>query len=283
MKIKKQRKKKHYAVKGCSIKATIKDIDTTKRIVTGFYNTCNFLDSQNDILLPGCADKTITERGPNSSAIAKIKHALNHDLTQLPGKITVLKEDTVNGVRGIYFETRMADTTLGNDTLKNYLEGVYDNHSIGFRYMAGKILERDAHGNSKAKDEWNALEQSCINPDDMAKTDWVYAVSEIKLYEGSTVAFGANSLTPYLGVKSGNKKAYELMLIDRISKLEHTFKHGTQTDETLETIGIQVLQLKQLMSEMCRKLKPVKKPVEKIILPTEKSYVNIVSAFELKR
>jgi hypothetical protein len=159
--------------------------------------------------------------------------------------------------------------------------------------MAGKFLEKDAHGNSKAKADWDSLMAQCLNPEDMEKSDYVYAVSEIKLFEGSTVAFGANSLTPYLGVKSGNSKAYELMLIDRLSKLESVFKNGTQSDESLEMIGLQVLQLKQMMVELCKKLKPkakpgapiveIEKPVEKNNEQEKINLTNIASVFELKR
>lgn len=280
MKIKGLRKKKHYAIKGCHVKAQIKDVDTTKRVVTGFYNTYNFVDSQGDILMPGCADKTITERGPNSSAVAKIKHALNHNITQLPGKIITLKEATINGLTGIYFETRMADTTLGNDTLKNYLEQVYDNHSIGFRYMDYQYIERGAHGNSKMSDLWKQVEDSCINPDDLAKLDSVILVKEIKMFEGSTVAFGANELTPYLGVKSGNKEAYALMLFDRINNLERVLKTGTQTDDTLADIEIMCLQLKEMMREFTKHLRlpgqPKKQKAPENIQP-EKNFTNIAS------
>src|ERR1017187_498475 len=216
--------KSFYSVKSNENKtanATIKDVSTSSRVVTGFYNSYNFFDSTNDVLLPGCAKRSIKNSGPSSDATAKIKHALNHDLTTLPGKIITLDEREVNGIEGIYFETQMADTTLGNDTLKNYLEGIYDNHSIGFRYVQLSMIEKIAHGNNK---QWEALMADLINPDAVGDAQVMYAVKEIQLFEGSTVAFGANSLTPYLGVKSGNKDSYLLMLVDRINKFEKTLK-----------------------------------------------------------
>ena len=126
------KKSAHYSVK--SADANILDVSTSSRIVTGFFNSYNFFDSDKDVLIMGSAKKSIEERGVNSTAVAKIKHALNHDLTTLVGKLQVLEETTKNGITGIYFESKIANTTLGNDTLINYKEGIYDNHSIGFKY-----------------------------------------------------------------------------------------------------------------------------------------------------
>src|ERR1044072_5578139 len=107
------KKDMYYPVKSGNLVATIKDVDMSKRIVTGLYNTYNYFDSDYDVLLPGCAKKSINERGPQSSAVAKIKHLANHDWTQMPGKLKVLEERSVevNGqlVTGIYFETKMVD------------------------------------------------------------------------------------------------------------------------------------------------------------------------------
>jgi phage head maturation protease len=231
----------YYSVKPCNIKASIINVDTVGRTVTGFYNAFNFVDSDGDVLIPGSAKKSIKERGPASNAVAKIKHALHHDLTQLPGKIVTLDERSIGGISGIYFETKMADTTIGNDTLKNYLEGIYDNHSIGFQYVQVEYIEKGAKN-------WDKYVSMLINPQDVE--DELQIVKEILLYEGSTVAFGANSLTPFLGVKSRNKEAMKIALIERLSKLETTLKTGTQSDEMMKTFEIQVLQLKEMVAEL---------------------------------
>ncbi len=60
-----------YAVK--SAQAQIQDVDMTKRIVTGFYNSYNFFDDGNDVLLMGCAAKSISDRGPAGPAVQKDK------------------------------------------------------------------------------------------------------------------------------------------------------------------------------------------------------------------
>jgi phage head maturation protease len=243
-----ERLNRPYAIKTIEgTKIAIKDIDLTKRIVTGFYNTYNYFDSDYDVLLSGSAKKSIVERGVSSNATAKIKHALFHDLTKLPGKIQVLDERTIdlNGMKitGIYFETKMLDTTDGNDTLIKYQEEVYDNHSIGFRYLDLEYIDKES-------EMWDTYLSILLNPEDADNAGFMYIVKEIKLYEGSTVAFGANQLTPFLGVKSQDRELLKIKVFERIDKLYKQLKVGTVSDESMKMFELQLLQLKQLYIEI---------------------------------
>ena len=237
------KKSAHYSVK--SADANILDVSTSSRIVTGFFNSYNFFDSDKDVLIMGSAKKSIEERGVNSTAVAKIKHALNHDLTTLVGKLQVLEETTKNGITGIYFESKIANTTLGNDTLINYKEGIYDNHSIGFKYNQLSLIESE-----KNPVAWNEVVSKLVNPEEAEKYGYLYLVKEINLFEGSTVAFGANSLTPFLGVKSGSKESMTLALVSKLNQLEYTVKNGMQSDEMLSTFELQIKQFKQILKEI---------------------------------
>jgi HK97 family phage prohead protease len=237
------KKSAHYSVK--SADANILDVSTSSRIVTGFFNSYNFFDSDKDVLIMGSAKKSIEERGVNSTAVAKIKHALNHDLTTLVGKLQVLEETTKNGITGIYFESKIANTTLGNDTLINYKEGIYDNHSIGFKYNQLSLIESE-----KNPVAWNEVVSKLLNPEEAEKYGYLYLVKEINLFEGSTVAFGANSLTPFLGVKSGSKESMTLALVSKLNQLEYTVKNGMQSDEMLSTFELQIKQFKQILKEI---------------------------------
>lgn len=236
-----QKKAVEYAVK--SANATLQDVDMSKRIVTGFFNTFNFFDSDCDVLLPGCAAKSIADRGPESTAVAKIKHLIDHNWSKMPGKIQVLEEKTVKGLTGIYFETKMANTTLGNDTLINYQERVYDNHSFGFRYISGKYVKSDS-------EEWTKYLQMLINPDAAEAMGFMYLWDEVKMWEGTTTAFGANMLTPYLGVKSMNKEALSLKINDRITTLSKQLSSGAQSDDMMYSFQMELTQLKQLINEI---------------------------------
>jgi phage head maturation protease len=235
------KKSLQYAVKSAT--ATIMDVDMSKRVVTGLFNSYNYFDSGYDVLLKGCAAKSIAERGPQSTAVQKIKHLIDHSWSKLPGKIQVLEEKNVNGIDGIYFETKMAPTTLGNDTLINYQEKVYDNHSIGFRYLDGKYIKADAA-------EWDMYVSMLLNPQAAKDAGFMYVWKEIKLYEGSTVAFGENSLTPYLGVKSQSKEGLAMKVNERIDLLTKQLTSGAQSDESMHLFEMEALQLKQIVNEL---------------------------------
>ena len=68
-----QKSNKEYSIKTNTTTLTaIKDVDTTSRVVSGFYNAYNFLDGACDVLVMGSCKKSIKERGPASEATAKI-------------------------------------------------------------------------------------------------------------------------------------------------------------------------------------------------------------------
>lgn len=226
-----------------SLSLSIKDIDMSKRVVTGFFNAFNFIDSDMDMLLPGSTKRSIKERGPDSSATAKIKHALFHDLTQLPGKIQVLEEREIGKIFGVYFETKMSSTQIGTDTLINYQEGIYDNHSIGFRYLDMEFIEAESKN-------WQKYVDQAINPKAAIDAGYMFVVREIALWEGSTVSFGANTLTPYLGSKSMNKEMSLLKLYSRLDLFEKQLRGGFQSDESMIEFDIQVSQIKQMIKEL---------------------------------
>ena len=181
------------------------------------------------------------------------------------------------------FESKLSDTTLGNDTLTNYLDGIYDNHSIGFKYLKYKFLNPNAHGNSDEGKEWSEFKDSIINLDDYEEMaaqipDWmgddskkVLRVDELNLFEISTVAFGANSLTPYLGNKAAKQtpETILLQLHNRLKKLQSTIKNGTQSDDMMNNILLQIDQLKSLHDELFQDLQ-IKSALEQKFNPEKK-------------
>jgi len=201
-----------------------KDVDTAGRIVTGYFSTFNFKDSDGDIILPGAFKKTIRERGPKGKK--RIFHLWQHYSSEVIGKPNVLKEDET----GLYFETAIADTTLGNDTLKLYEQGILTEHSIGFNSV---VAERD---NDKH----------------------ITYLKELKLWEGSTVTWGANERAQITGMKGNNPDE----LLKRIDRIEKAMRNGTYTDETFELLQIEIDYIKQ-------SLKP-DKPLE----PTDEELIN---------
>jgi hypothetical protein len=75
-------------------------------------------------------------------------------------------------------------------------------------------------------------------------------VNEIRMYEWSPVSFGANELTPYLGVKTGNKEGYILKIHNRLDLLEKQLRSGKQSDYAMLDYELEIKQLKQIISEL---------------------------------
>lgn len=236
-------KKVHYGIKNNpSLVPGIKDFNMAGRQVDCVYNTYKYIDDHGDVLMPGCAKRSIKNNGPNSTAVAKIKHLLFHDLERPTGKITRLEEVTEDNVVTLQSTVFFPDTTDGNDTLKNYEAAVYDNHSIGFNYLLTEFLDRDSKG-------WDKAVEDLMNPDDAVKRGYMWRIKELQLWEGSTVSFGANRLTPCLGIKDGAPMDRIAMVYTRMDRIAEAIK-GKPTDEARHGLYLQMQQLKQVIEEI---------------------------------
>lgn len=263
----KAKEEAHYAVKASGeLVMNVKDVDPTTRKVRVVLNAFNFLDSDNDILMNGCCKKSIKERGPDSAAVAKIKHFKDHDPTKVPGRFVEL-EECEESYKGQKFAClagtiEMSKTTLGTDQLISYQEGIIDNHSIGFQYTNIKAVERSSK-------EFDKIIDGLVNPKAADGKNWVFVVKEVELYEGSSVAFGANSLTPYLGVKSMNPDSLLMKLQTKMDQLSQTLRAGNQSDGAMHTFELQVLQIKQMMKEIfaMKAADPKEKAIEAALTP----------------
>jgi len=188
-----------------SFTGELKDLDTSKRIVTGYLSAFDNKDHDGDIIVKGAFSKSINERKKD------IFFLNQHNWAQPHGKFNVLREDS----KGLYFESApLVDTTYSSDLLKLYDAGIVKEHSIGFVTMQS---ENDTKSNARM-------------------------LTELKLFEGSNVTLGANSNTPFTGMKSLNLKE-----IDEQSKLLiKAIRNGTFTDDTFALLE---LALKQLQLE----------------------------------
>ena len=185
----------------------IQDVDLSSRKVTGYFAAFNNVDSHSDVIRKGAFAKSIQERGVNASGNRRIAHLWQHDMSEPIGKILELREDDF----GLYFVSELINTQKGNDVLTMYQEGVIREHSIGFNYIADKI----EHVEGEDGGFWE--------------------IKEVKLFEGSSVTFGSNSETPYLGSMKS------LTTEERIEKLNadltanvRLLKAGKGSDELLQ-------------------------------------------------
>jgi HK97 family phage prohead protease len=184
--------------------AEIKDMDSERMTVTGYFASFGNEDYDDDIIMPGAATKTIAERGPKGSN--EIFFLNQHNYAQPHGKPMVLEAQE----RGIYFESKIAPTSYGRDAMILYAEGIVVQHSIGF-----STIKSDYDQNTGMR-----------------------MIKEIKLYEGSNVTLGANPNTPFTGFKSLTMG----QINDQISKMIKLLKDGSLTDDGFGRLEIALKQ-----------------------------------------
>ena len=159
----------------------IKDVDEKGRVV--FYaSVFNVKDYHDDIILPGSYKKTIVEN------YANIIHYKHHDSRIMPGVIQELKEDQ----RGLLVVSDLImDNTDGKETYNQYKAMM----------TAGKSMDHSVGYNALRFEE------------DRSNNDYIRYISEIKLYEVSTLtAWGANDQALTVDVKEFGKMSIDQLL-----------------------------------------------------------------------
>lgn len=177
------------------------DVNEPKGIVTLYASAFGNVDSQGDIITKGAYAKTSQEN------MHRIKHLFMHKTSDIIGKPLKMVEDE----KGLLVESYITDAMNG-DHRKKYAEGLYTEHSVGIV----------------------PIQQT--NNQDGTRT-----LTEVKLYEYSTVTWGANANTPVVGIKSAEAMA------ERLVRLEKFLRNSTATDETLFAVEIEIKQLQALL------------------------------------
>lgn len=170
------------------------DIDAGKRQVVVYFSKFGNIDSDGDMMLPSAYTKTIQERGRKGSDL--IWHLSNH---RSQPEYCLGKPDLEVDQEGLKGITTLLDTTHGLDVLKMYEAGLINQHSVGFRTVKGDRRSTNLGGN-------------------------YFEISEVKLFEGSTVLWGANPDTPTVEVKSDKE------LLEQVEILTKALQNGTFTD-----------------------------------------------------
>jgi len=248
----KQKMDTHFGVKLVTGSKSIKEIDMDNRTVKFVANTYFFIDSDLDMLVTGCATKSINDRGPQSNAVAKIKHQSDHVLNtkNVVGRLTVLDERVIDGLTVLYGESHIAPTRKGNDDLINYQDGIYDNHSVGFRYKLLVFAEKDS-ANELSRQTWDEFYPKALNPEVADEHGFFWVVKEIELFEISVVSYGANTLTPVIDAKSKDaSNRIKTDLFERIDNLHAQLKSSAATKEDQTNLKLEFLQLKQIITEL---------------------------------
>lgn len=203
---------KNYTLK--SVEGSIIDVAPETRTVKACWSRIGNLDLDNDIIVASAFTKTIAERGPLGKNL--VWSLIDHraDISHTIGKP---KELYIEGDMLIAV-TDLVDTEAGENAIKLYEADLINQHSIGF---------------STVKSEWDNEKQ-------------IRTITELKLYEGSAVLWGANPETPTIGFKGEFKQSKEKLSL-RLENLIKAFRGGSFTDDTFALMEIQI---KQIQAEL---------------------------------
>jgi len=195
------------------------DVDTGTKSVKVAIAQLGSIDSDRDIFSSTAFDKTIAERGPkgNNSIWFLVDH--NTSIKSALGKFSELYKDGdyIVGV-GRYKE----DHALWRDTVwPLYRDGDINQHSVGFTTIKSGQYAED-----------------------------VREITEVALWEGSAVLFGANPNTPTLDVtKSMNKTEQVEMYTKRFDLLIRSIKSGRFDDDN-SLLLVELKQLQQILIDL---------------------------------
>ena len=215
-----------YSLK--SMNLSVKDLDMGKRLVSFYLSKFDSIDSDNDLIARGAFTKSIQERGVNSESNRKIAYLRYHDWHMPIGKFVELKEDS----EGLYAVGQLSRSDDGKNAMIDYEEGIIREHSIGFKYMKDKV-------------RW--IEDSSM------ELGGYYLVSEVQLYEGSAVTFGANEYTNVVEVaKSEGKENVIKKISDDIDAVTKSLIKGVGTDDRLYNLEMKLKFLNSRLIELAK-------------------------------
>lgn len=198
----------------------IKGADEKKGVVEGYASIFGNIDSDKDMIMPGAFSKTITERGPGS-AKPRIKHLWQHNSWDPIGIPIELREDD----KGLYFVSQFGKDQFSQDKLQQHIDGIITELSIGYNTIKSEdIADQDG------KVEYRKL-------------------TELKLWEYSSVTWGANSLTEVISAK-GQDIDMLSELNKRIEALGKALKNGKYTDETCEQFEAEINKIQEIIKSL---------------------------------
>jgi HK97 family phage prohead protease len=201
------------------------------------------VDSDGDKIIKGAFKRTLKERGPQGSN--DILHLMFHDTFQILGKPSELKEDDF-GLRSI---TPIPATTLGKDTYILYKTKVYDQHSIGYKTMDSE--------------------------QEVTKGVSVNILKELKLWEISTVPWGANPMARTSEVKSETKSEKLDEIATRLDRIGKAITDNHFSEKTMNLLQIEI----QLLSDAIKSIEAG--PVEPTNQPQPFDPISFLKAYDL--
>ncbi len=228
----------------------ILDITPETRTVKACWSRLGNVDLDGDIIVAEAFTKTIKERGPEGKNMiwSLVDHKADMAHTLGKPKELYIEGDMLVAV------TDLIETECGEDAIKLYEAGLINQHSIGFTTLKSNVDQKTG----------------------------VRTITELKLYEGSAVLWGANPETPTLGFKGELKENKETLSL-RLENLIKAFRGGTFTDDTFALMEIQIKQIQAALLELdivetITQPEPSVEPTETVV--EEKSNEEVLKAIK---
>lgn len=178
--------------------------------ISNVINTTLWLDSHNDLHVNGIWNQTVKQQQ------GKVYHVINHDLSVgtvigYPADVTLevrkmtwrnLGYDMDGMTEALVYHTRITDKT-NTDAFKAYRDMAPLQHSVRMEYVNIMLAIDDEDMEEEYKVYQTYLPQ-IVNRKVAEERGYFWVVTEAKISkEGSTVLFGSNEITPYLGFETG--------------------------------------------------------------------------------
>lgn len=153
-----------------------KDFDQKKGEVAFYFANFKTPDRNGRLMHRNAFNRTIKGNFQN------MVHLLNHDPNAIIGKPIRIETDE----NGAFMVSKLSKNDLGRNALTMYEEGIYNQHSFGFEIL-NSTVEKDFE-----------------------------LVKEVRMWEASTVTWGAHPDTPVISLNQANNEE----LINRIKSLD---------------------------------------------------------------
>lgn len=209
----------------------VKDIDEKEGRIRGYFAVFGNVDSDGDIIMPGAFKRTIQNNGK------RIKHLWQHNPEQ-PIAVPAIEEDHY----GLIFDSLISKTSLGKDVIRLYMDGVINEHSIGYEV----IKKRDS--DTQTVERWGQKVP-------------VKELHELKLWEGSSVTWGANSRALTESVKNMQKDEAITLISKRMDSVLKAVRNGKyEHEEIFDMLELYFEQLKGLIIDLTGSTQPAAPP-----------------------
>lgn len=235
-----------YGIQYKGISVTTKDaivnVDEGAGIIEGYFSVFGNKDSDGDIIMPGAYTKTLKED------IGRIKHLYQHDpwrpLSGTKNGNLVLTQDSY----GLRYKSTISKTSYGRDVIRLHLDGVIDENSVGIQTLQSKDI-LDTTGNCDTRQ-----------------------IIEAKMWEGSSVTWGANDLAVNTSAKSLNKDD----LFKKMDVITKAIRNGKYEDEELfDSLELYLKQLQTIINELTTKAAQHEAPKP----DTQKKWLDAITKF----